>query len=222
MLLLGPPDQQLSFGFPHDPARRTVAPTLGRHPWGIRKGQAMRHRTGARNTRRFRCKKREPGKRGPSALMQKSHPSPLLALGGAALLAHGPLAAQAVLRPEYETGLTMARRMSALRAVANLGRRGDFSVREGAALERIAEADVLIVDADRVKKARSPGGGPPFMAGGHRSFWSPGAGGYGGSEERGQARRRPLCARRRGGGQGSGHPVLPGAGANGLLSGKRP
>ena len=94
--------------------------------------------------------KREPGKRGPSALMQKAT-LPLLALGGAALLAHGPLAAQAVLRPEYETGLTMARRMSALRAVANLGRRG-ISVREGAALERIAEADVLIVDADRVKK----------------------------------------------------------------------
>jgi hypothetical protein len=90
---------------------------------------------------------KQPGNEAAPSDFSRKAALPLLALSGLALLTRGPVAAQAVLRPDYDTGLTMIHRLSTLQTMTALARKGIW-IRREAVLEALMKADVIIIHWD--------------------------------------------------------------------------
>lgn len=78
--------------------------------------------------------------------IQKIAPAILVA-GGIGFILGGPAAAQAIMRPDYLTGPTLAPSVSLLRTLTGLTRRG-IIVRNAVVLEKIANLDTIILSGD--------------------------------------------------------------------------
>ncbi len=100
------------------------------------------------------CVPQPPGGGGAPSDFSRKAALPLLALSGLTLLTRGPKAAQAVIRPDYDTGLTMIRRLSVLQTMTELVRQGIRIGRE-ADLETLLKADVMVIHWDGNGRGRS-------------------------------------------------------------------